>query len=91
MSYQSTHIQIMDMTFSKDVSIAEFEQWLAEVENFLHHQQNFALVMQSLDGTTFPEEYRQVQAAWYKKIKSNFLNIVWDWCGLRLMMQISNA
>ncbi len=34
MSYQSTHIQIMDMTFSKDVSIAEFEQWLTEVENF---------------------------------------------------------
>ena len=72
MSYQSTHIQIMDMTFSKDVSIAEFEQWLAEVENFLHHQQNFALVMQSLDGTTFPEEYRQVQAAWYKKNKVKF-------------------
>ncbi|WP_151957634.1 hypothetical protein [Acinetobacter guillouiae] len=72
MSYQSIHIQIKEMIFSKDVSIVEFQFWLAEVETFLCQQQNFVLVVRSVAGTTFPQEYRQIQANWYKKNKANF-------------------
>lgn len=72
MSYQSIHIQIKEMIFSKDVSIVEFQFWLAEVETFLCQQQNFVLVVRSVAGTTFPQEYRQIQSRWYKKNKANF-------------------
>ena len=34
MSYSSEHIQIMDMRFSAHVTVAEFEQWLSQVERF---------------------------------------------------------
>lgn len=72
MSYSSEHIQIMDMRFSAHVTVAEFEQWLSQVERFFLKKQHFVLVMQTDIGTEFPEEYRQLQAAWYKKYKQLF-------------------
>ena len=39
MSYSSEHIQIMDMRFSAHVTVAEFEQWLSQVERFLLKKQ----------------------------------------------------
>lgn len=72
MSYQSRQIHVVEMTFSNTVSIAEFQQWLTEVETFLLRQQAFVLVMQTHTETTFPEEYRKLQAVWYKKHKSAF-------------------
>lgn len=76
MSYSSEHIQIMDMRFSAHVTVAEFEQWLSQVERFLLKKQNFVLVMQTDIGTEFPEEYRQLQAVWYKKYKQLFFSIL---------------
>ena len=72
MSYSSEHIQIMDMRFSAHVTVAEFEQWLSQVERFFLKKQHFVLVMQTEVGTEFPEEYRQLQAGWYKKYKQLF-------------------
>ncbi|OTG93273.1 hypothetical protein [Acinetobacter sp. ANC 3832] len=72
MSYTSTSIQIKDMRFSAHVSVAEFERWLAEVEQFFLLKQNFVLVMTTEIGTTFADEYRQIQAAWYKRYKADF-------------------
>ena len=72
MSYQSTHIQIMDMRFAGHVSLEEFELWLTQVERFFLKKQHFVLMMQTELGTIFPEEYRQIQAAWYKKNKQLF-------------------
>ncbi len=72
MSYTSTSIQIKDMRFSAHVSVAEFERWLAEVEQFFLLKQNFVLVMTTEIGTTFPDEYRQIQATWYKRYKADF-------------------
>lgn len=72
MSYTSTSIQIKDMRFSAHVSVAEFEQWLAEVEQFFLLKQNFVLVMTTEIGTTFADEYRQIQAVWYKRYKADF-------------------
>ena len=62
MSYSSEHIHIMNMRFSEDVTVAEFEQWLSQIERFFLKKQNFALVMQTDVGTEFPEEYRQLLA-----------------------------
>ena len=72
MSYTSTSIQIKDMRFSAYVSVAEFERWLAEVEQFFLLKQNFVLVMTTEIGTTFADEYRQIQAVWYKRYKADF-------------------
>lgn len=72
MSYQSTHLHIMDMRFSGVVSTAAFEQWLVEVEAFLQQQQHFVLIMQTAVKTMFPAQYRQIQAHWYKKNKAYF-------------------
>ena len=72
MSYSSEHIQIMDMRFSAHVTVVEFEQWLSQVERFFLKKQHFVLVMQTEIDTEFPEEYRQLQAVWYKKYKQLF-------------------
>ncbi len=72
MSYHSTHIQIMDMYFSGSVSVEEFQLWLMQVEALIVEKQEFVLLMQTDVGTTFPEEYRALQATWYKKFKTNF-------------------
>lgn len=72
MSYRCTHMHILDMRFSAHVSVEEFEQWLTQVERFFLKSQPFVLVMQTAEGTTFPEEYRQIQAVWYKKFKHLF-------------------
>ena len=72
MSYRSTHIQIMDMRFAAHVSLAEFELWLTQIERLLLKKQMFVVVMHTESGTTFPDEYRQRQAVWYKQYKSLF-------------------
>lgn len=72
MSYVATHMRIIDMRFSAHVTVAEFELWLTEVERLLLKKQNFVLVMHTEIGTTFPDEYRQLQAQWYKKYKALF-------------------
>lgn len=72
MSYQSTHIQVIDMRFFDHVSMTEFEQWLSQVEQLLQMKKYFVLIMQTAPATTFPEEYRQLQALWYKRNKQLF-------------------
>lgn len=72
MSYLCSHMHILDMRFSGQVSIEDFEQWLSQIERFFLKKQYFVLVMQTAVNTTFPEEYRQIQAVWYKKYKLDF-------------------
>lgn len=72
MSYSHTDMHILDMRFSEHVTVSEFEQWLSQIERFFLKKQNFVLVMQTSENTTFPEEYRQLQAVWYKKYKLDF-------------------
>lgn len=72
MSYDVTPMQIMDMRFSAHVSVEEFELWLTQIERLLLKKQSFVVVMQTDVETTFPDEYRQLQAIWYKKFKHLF-------------------
>ena len=72
MSYHSRQMHIVEMRFSGAVSVVEFMQWLDQVEQFLQSKQSFVLLMQTAPNTTFPDEYRPLQAVWYKKNKSQF-------------------
>lgn len=72
MSYSYTDMHILDMRFSAHVTVTEFEQWLSQIERFFIKKQHFVLVMQTSENTIFPEEYRQLQAVWYKKYKLDF-------------------
>ncbi|KWQ03695.1 hypothetical protein SE27_12465 [Acinetobacter harbinensis] len=60
------------MRFFDHVSMTEFEQWLSQVEQLLQMKKYFVLIMQTAPATTFPEEYRQLQALWYKRNKQLF-------------------
>ncbi len=72
MSYHSRQMCIVEMRFSGAVSVAEFIQWFDQLEHLLQSKQYFVLLMQTAPNTTFPDEYRQLQAVWYKKNKSQF-------------------
>ena len=72
MSYQAQCIEILDMRFAAQVSVQEFSQWLAQIEQRFNQHQPFVLVMQTAKDTTFPEEYRKIQSVWYKANKALF-------------------
>ncbi len=91
MSYSSEHIQIMDMRFSAHVTVAEFEQWLSQVERFFLKKQHFVLVMQTDIGTQFPEEYRQLARRFGTKNTNNFFfNTAWVWFELHKTQPTNN-
>ena len=72
MSLSSHYIHILDMQFSGQVSSAEFEDWLSQIQVFLDQKQNFVLVMHTLPETEFPADYREIQSRWYKNYKALF-------------------
>ena len=72
MSYFAKPLHVVYIEFKDVVNAAEFEQWLVEVERLIQLQQNFYLIMHTRLNTTFPENYRQTQAFWYKKYKASF-------------------
>lgn len=72
MTLISNDIHILDMCFSDQVSIAEFECWLAQIQHYLTSQKPFVLIMQTEPNTEFPEQYRGIQAQWYKQYKPDF-------------------
>lgn len=77
MSLYINEMHILDMRFAANVSVAEFEQWLARIQHYFEHKQNFVLIMQTDVNTEFPEEYRAIQGKWYKQYKQDFTNIAW--------------
>jgi hypothetical protein len=72
MSLYINEMHILDMRFAANVSVAEFEQWLARIQHYFEHQRNFVLIMQTDANTEFPEEYRAIQGKWYKQYKQDF-------------------
>ncbi|RKG38715.1 hypothetical protein [Acinetobacter rongchengensis] len=72
MSLFINEMHILDMRFAAQVSVAEFEQWLAHIQQYFEQKRNFVLIMQTELDTEFPEEYRAIQAKWYKQYKSDF-------------------
>ena len=72
MSLSINEMHILDMRFAAHVSVAEFEQWLAHIQQYIEQKRNFVLIMQTELNTEFPEEYRAIQAKWYKQYKPDF-------------------
>lgn len=72
MSLYINEINILDMRFGANVSVAEFEQWLAHVQQYFELKRSFVLMMQTEPNTEFPEEYRVIQRRWYKHYKQDF-------------------
>ena len=72
MSLFINEMHILDMRFAAQVSVAEFEQWLAHIQQYFEQKRSFVLIMQTELDTEFPEEYRAIQAKWYKQYKSDF-------------------
>lgn len=72
MSLNINEINILDMTFFGRVSIQEFEQWLVHIQQYLEQKKPFVLIMHTEINTEFPEEYRALQADWYKQYKQDF-------------------
>jgi hypothetical protein len=77
MSLYINEMHILDMRFAANVSVAEFEQWLARIQHYFEHKQNFVLIMQTDVNTEFPEEYRAIQANGINNINKIFTNIAW--------------
>jgi hypothetical protein len=72
MSLSINEMHILDMRFSAQVSVAEFEQWLMHIQHYFEQKRSFVLIMQTAVETEFPEEYRAIQAKWYKQYKQDF-------------------
>jgi hypothetical protein len=72
MSLSINEMHILDMRFSAQVSVAEFEQWLMHIQHYFEQKRSFVLIMQTDVETEFPEEYRAIQAKWYKQYKQDF-------------------
>jgi hypothetical protein len=72
MSLSINEMHILDMRFSAQVLVAEFEQWLMHIQHYFEQKRSFVLIMQTAVETEFPEEYRAIQAKWYKQYKQDF-------------------
>ena len=72
MSLSINQMHILDMRFAAQVSVAEFEQWLAHIQHYFEQKRSFVLIMQTEMNTEFPEQYRVIQGKWYKQYKHDF-------------------
>ena len=54
--------------FSQDA----FDDWLIAMSDLLASEQSFALIYHSRTGLTLPDNYRQIEAVWYKTHKESF-------------------
>ena len=72
MTYGYSKKIIVEMRFSEVVTQDEFNMWLSQIEEYLTLKQPFILVMSTAQETSFPSDYRQSQARWYKQFKDLF-------------------
>ena len=49
-----------------------FDDWLIAMSDLLASEQSFALIYHSRTGLTLPNNYRQIEAVWYKTHKESF-------------------
>ncbi|WXL25850.1 hypothetical protein WG219_21580 [Ectopseudomonas mendocina] len=65
---------VVDAVFQGLVSAGEIRDWLEGIETLLKAEQPFYFVSCTLAGTEFDEDYRAIQALWYKQYKPAFRN-----------------
>lgn len=72
MSLSLSHITLLQALFHGQVSSAEIQHWLDQVEHLLTLQQDFFFLAQTAPASQFSADYRALQARWYKTHKPAF-------------------
>lgn len=72
MGLNITETVVVEAVFHRAVSAAEIRDWLACIEQLIERQQPFFFVSSTLADTELADDYRAIQAAWYKRHKPAF-------------------
>lgn len=67
-----TQTPIVEAVFQQHVSADEIREWLAHIGHLLERQQPFFFIASTQVNTTFTQDYRTLQAFWYRQHKSAF-------------------
>lgn len=63
---------LVEAVFEGFVSAQEIHDWLACIEALLKAGQPFYFISSTLPDSEFAEDYRAIQAVWYKQYKADF-------------------
>ena len=63
---------LLRAVFHAQVSAQEIRHWLAEVEQLIVAGTPFYFIATTLPGASFSDDYRAIQAVWYKQHKEAF-------------------
>jgi hypothetical protein len=68
----NSSLPVFLLDFSGEISQDAFDDWLIAMSDLLASEQSFALIYHSRTGLTLPDNYRQIEAVWYKTHKESF-------------------
>lgn len=68
----SSSLPVFLLDFSGEISQDAFDDWLIAMSDLLASEQSFALIYHSRTGLALPDNYRQIEAVWYKTHKESF-------------------
>ena len=68
----NSSLPVFLLDFSGEISQDAFDDWLIAMSDLLASEQSFALIYHSRTGLTLPDNYRQIEAFWYKTHKESF-------------------
>lgn len=68
----NSSLPVFLLDFSGEISQDAFDDWLIAMSDLLASEQSFALIYHSRTGLTLPNNYRQIEAVWYKTHKESF-------------------
>ncbi|MCU1719167.1 hypothetical protein [Pseudomonas sp. 5P_3.1_Bac2] len=72
MGLQLNQAALVEAVFHGFVSAAEIRQWLAQIDALLARQEDFYFIASTREHSDFAEDYRAIQAVWYKQYKNAF-------------------
>ena len=72
MALTITHTALVRAIFHGDVSSAQIRHWLSVVEGLVVAGTPFFFIANTLPDTRFSQDYRAIQAVWYKQHKAAF-------------------
>lgn len=72
MGLQLNQAVVVEAVFHDLVSAAEIRQWLAQIDSLLLRQEDFYFVASTRQHSKFAEDYRSIQARWFKQYKAAF-------------------
>lgn len=70
-----TETTVVEAVFRDAVDAAQIRHWLARIECLIEQRQPFFFISSTREGASFTEDYRAIQAVWYKQHKAVFREI----------------